>query len=527
MAKAAARPRAGKADPGERRVTTLELAEHARPSSCWLAIDGGVYDVTPFLSNHPGGAKTLLAASGRDASDAFRLFHPEPVRRRLKAFRVGALVADAPAAESDTSSESDDEVANRVEDHVVEDAFRALDVKFERLGYYKTEPMYYIALMGRLAVHLALALALVVHPASSPAVRLAGSALLGLFWQQIAFVGHDCGHNSVLRSRQAERYLGLVVGNLLNGIDIDWWKSTHNVHHVATNSVHYDPDIQHLPVLALNERFLEDNNYSFYHMRFMPFDAASRFLAKYQHLYYFPLKGVARFNLYAQSACHIGMRCYYAFAPRSWGPKARAASPEADKAGHGTRSRAPAPEWSDSTVKKSADAPKPSEPTDAIPYPFVRKQDALMELASFLGYFAWNAAVLSAVPGVGLRVACCLVSRVVAGLLLHTMICASHFSRDMYNGRPCAELKTWAILQLSGTLDWYCSRTLDWFYGGLQFQIEHHLFPRVSRCHLRDVSKHVSAVCGELGLDYHSVSFYEANREVLANLKHCGSCGAH
>nr|GFC87928.1 delta(8)-fatty-acid desaturase 1-like [Tanacetum cinerariifolium] len=43
----------------------------------------------------------------------------------------------------------------------------------------------------------------------------------------------------------------------------------------------------------------------------------------------------------------------------------------------------------------------------------------------------------------------------------------------------------WFEKQTNGTIDISCSSYMDWFFGGLQFQLEHHLFPRLPRCHLR------------------------------------------
>lgn len=44
-----------------RSVSLEELAQHNTAGSCWIAIEGKVYDVTTFLADHPGGAKTILA----------------------------------------------------------------------------------------------------------------------------------------------------------------------------------------------------------------------------------------------------------------------------------------------------------------------------------------------------------------------------------------------------------------------------------------------------------------------------------
>ena len=67
--------------------------------------------------------------------------------------------------------------------------------------------------------------------------------------------------------------------------------------------------------------------------------------------------------------------------------------------------------------------------------------------------------------------------------LLHLQIVSSHFSRSTFAGQPGQ--KSWFELQLDGTLDMTCAPEFDWFHGGLQFQIEHHLFPRVPRYNLR------------------------------------------
>ena len=48
---------------------------------------------------------------------------------------------------------------------------------------------------------------------------------------QIAFFGHDAGHRQITRRRGASQVLGLVSGNLLNGLSYTWWIAKHNAHH--------------------------------------------------------------------------------------------------------------------------------------------------------------------------------------------------------------------------------------------------------------------------------------------------------
>lgn len=44
--------------------TIEECLKHCDDKDCWLIIDGKVYDVTPFLDEHPGGFDTLVSNSG-------------------------------------------------------------------------------------------------------------------------------------------------------------------------------------------------------------------------------------------------------------------------------------------------------------------------------------------------------------------------------------------------------------------------------------------------------------------------------
>ena len=45
-------------------ITLAQCQEHMSDKDCWLVIDGKVYDVTPFLDEHPGGFDTLVSNSG-------------------------------------------------------------------------------------------------------------------------------------------------------------------------------------------------------------------------------------------------------------------------------------------------------------------------------------------------------------------------------------------------------------------------------------------------------------------------------
>ncbi|KAK2750704.1 hypothetical protein FQN57_002777 [Myotisia sp. PD_48] len=48
----------------------------------YIIIDSGVYDVTNFVEDHPGGAKILKRVAGKDASRQFWKYHNESVLKK-------------------------------------------------------------------------------------------------------------------------------------------------------------------------------------------------------------------------------------------------------------------------------------------------------------------------------------------------------------------------------------------------------------------------------------------------------------
>jgi len=74
-----------------------QVATHDSPDSCWLVIQGQVYDVTPFISNHPGG-EAILEGCGQDATVLFNTRpmgsgtpHSDGARANLETYFIGTL----------------------------------------------------------------------------------------------------------------------------------------------------------------------------------------------------------------------------------------------------------------------------------------------------------------------------------------------------------------------------------------------------------------------------------------------------
>ena len=62
----------------------------------------------------------------------------------------------------------------------------------------------------------------------------------------------------------------------------------------------------------------------------------------------------------------------------------------------------------------------------------------------------------------------------------------------------------WAVHQVKTTANFAPNnKVLSWFVGGLNFQVEHHLFPRISHIHYPAISKIVREHCQRFQLPYH------------------------
>lgn len=90
------------------------------------------------------------------------------------------------------------------------------------------------------------------------------------------------------------------------------------------------------------------------------------------------------------------------------------------------------------------------------------------------------------------------------------------------------------VLAKDSTMDWLHRQVLtsrnihahpvtDFGYGGLNYQIEHHLFPTMARNKLREAQPIVHAFCDARGIPYHETSVAESFAEIFRYLHHVGA----
>ncbi|RYP05156.1 hypothetical protein DL764_004010 [Monosporascus ibericus] len=300
---------------------------------------------------------------------------------------------------------------------------------------------------------------------------MTSAIFLGLFWHQIMFTAHDAGHTAITHNFVFDTLIAVFIADFCCGLSMGWWKSSHNVHHLVTNQPEHDPDIQNVPLFATCPSFFRSLRSTYYDFTFI-WDAAADFLVPYQKYTYYPVMGIARFNLYLLSWLHV------------LSPKSTALSSSRGAA------------W--------------IRPTEI----------AFMACYWFLfGYLLlWRA-----LPTWTVRVAFVLVSHVVT-MPLHVQITLSHW------GMSTAELgesESFPQRQLRTTMDVDCPAWLDFVHGGLQFQAVHHLFPRLPRHNLRRAQVLVREFCSDTGIPYSILGFVDGNKKVLSRLDEVAEQVAH
>jgi len=77
----------------DRRITETELAKHTQRNDLWIAISGLVFNLSPFLDDHPAGEDILLVNAGTDATQEFmKIGHTPYAHRMAMQYCIGRLV---------------------------------------------------------------------------------------------------------------------------------------------------------------------------------------------------------------------------------------------------------------------------------------------------------------------------------------------------------------------------------------------------------------------------------------------------
>jgi cytochrome b involved in lipid metabolism len=76
-----------------KKFTISDVANHGTESDCYTVIHNYVYDLTLWVSVHPGGKKRIISLCGKDGTEKFTEEHGGKVKYEtiLSHFRVGKI----------------------------------------------------------------------------------------------------------------------------------------------------------------------------------------------------------------------------------------------------------------------------------------------------------------------------------------------------------------------------------------------------------------------------------------------------
>lgn len=140
-------------------------------------------------------------------------------------------------------------------------------------------------------------------------------------------------------------------------------------------------------------------------------------------------------------------------------------------------------------------------------FPRPKGASLLRLLAGKAVFFTWSLAIPLLMHPWWVVASFWLATSFVAALVLSVVFQVAHCTGASAFRTPDQGKKLsvgWAVHQVESTANFAPrSRSLTWYLGGLNFQIEHHLFPKTSHLHYPRLSPIVQRLCEERGIRYH------------------------
>lgn len=410
---------------------------------------------------HPGGA-VIFTHAGDDMTDIFAAFHAAGSMAAMKQFYIGDLLPES-------TKKTGEQIA-------FEKGYRDLRAQLIKMGMFKSNKLFYAYKCTFNMCMWATACAM-VYFSDSIAMHIGSALLLGLFWQQCGWLAHDFLHHQVFKRRTYGDCVGIFWGNLMQGYSMQWWKNKHNGHHAVPNlhnssavAQDGDPDIDTMPLLAWSLKQAQ----SFRELRADGKDSAfTKFMIKWQAFFYFPILLLARL---------------------SW-------LNESFKTAYG--------------IGASSENAKLEMTRRGLQYP-------LLERVGILLHYVWMFALSSGFGRFGMMysVAYFLIATCSCGLFLALVFGLGHNGMATYDAdaRPDFwKLQVTTTRNITGGHG-FPQFFVDWLCGGLQYQVDHHLFPMMPRHNLAKTHKLVKSFCKEYGVEYHEADLVDGTVEVLKHL---------
>mmetsp|Transcript_9314 Transcript_9314/g.34460 ORF Transcript_9314/g.34460 Transcript_9314/m.34460 type:complete len:476 (-) Transcript_9314:139-1566(-) len=384
------------------------MPPHTQQEKVFLKVDSTWYNARSFAEKHPGGAEILEFCHLEDITDQFYSVHSERAGKWLRA--LPKVSTQALEAEMQKHNKTE---PKRSQTSLSFEKFRQ---QLEKEGWFERSVWGDLFYLGSLALLYTLGFYFGSMRATGPLTQYSwvlGSFLLGLGMQQAGWISHDYSH---MREGKFLVVVSYVTGLLLNGFSVQWWSRKHNgLHHVFTNQMGIDPDINNEPVLFLSTPKEGDVWYR-----------------KYQHIYYHFVFSFLYVSWRIQSIQYI------------------------------------------------------------IEHKLLLEGSIIAMSYSILFYF------------LPLKVILC--SILIGGWLVAEIVTATHQDEEFLTEKSfdfvADQFKTTRDVVLDSTF-------MNWLWGGMQYQLIHHLFPKMPKYYYPECSKKLLKWCEENQIEYKRSSAWE------------------
>jgi linoleoyl-CoA desaturase len=283
--------------------------------------------------------------------------------------------------------------------------------------------------------------------------------LLGI---NLACIGFNIMHEGGHQSFSKNKWLNIVSAYSLNALGGNalYWKTKHNInHHTYTNIGGMDDDIQIEPYMRIHE------------------NQRRYWIHRFQHIYWVGLYGLTYFSWIFVS----DYVKYFSRRIASGGNKIT---------------------W---TLKEH----------------FIFWSTKVIYLGVFIGLPIYFTGLVETLIGYSVMTFIC-------GLTIGIVFQMAHIVESTAFPTPHETThkieQEWAIHQIQTTANFGTkNKMLSWFLGGLNFQVEHHLFPRISHVHYPAINKLVKETCKEHNVSY--LEFSSLTAAFWSHLKHIRKMG--
>ncbi|HEU5356613.1 MAG TPA: acyl-CoA desaturase [Actinocrinis sp.] len=151
-----------------------------------------------------------------------------------------------------------------------------------------------------------------------------------------------------------------------------------------------------------------------------------------------------------------------------------------------------------------------------------RDRAGLLEIGLLVLHLAAYAATLSLLLSAGRALAFAAVNQAIFGLYLGCAFAPNHKGMP---GPADEDAANFLRRQVLSSRNVRGGPVTDWILGGLNYQIEHHLFPSMPRVNLKRARPLVRAYCSERGIDYRECGALDSYRQALHHLRVVGTTG--